>query len=169
MKFENDWLDRYLHQEHCIHENRGELTGIPFIHMLVLNGIKNGTITVKNPEVNAICERLHQSISNSLRVMLKAHPLIKEFQAQNIFVDTCFAAASYAARASIYSTLRISPGTWVFQHDMILNIPLITDLQLILKCQCRQMIIYKFLRCANFHRHSCDYQVGDEMIFNPIG
>ena len=95
MKFENDWLDRYLHPERCIHENRGELTGIPFIHMLVLNGIKNGTIRVKNPQANAICERSRQSISNSLKVMLKAHPPIKEFQAQNI-VDTCFAAASYA-------------------------------------------------------------------------
>ena len=66
MKFENDWLDRYLRPERCIQDKGGELTGIPFIHMLVLNGIKNGTITVKNPEVNAICERLHQSISNSL-------------------------------------------------------------------------------------------------------
>ena len=51
--------------------------------------------------------------------MLKAHPPIKEFQAQKI-VDTCFAAASYAARATIYSTWSISPaGTWVFQHDLI--------------------------------------------------
>ena len=41
--------------------------------------------------------------------MLKAHPPIKEFQAQNI-VDTCFVAASYAARATIYSTLHISQG-----------------------------------------------------------
>ena len=40
--------------------------------------------------------------------MLKAHPPINEFQAQNI-VDTCFAAASYAARATIHSILRISP------------------------------------------------------------
>ena len=86
----------------CIHDNGGEFTGIPFIHILVLNGIK---ITVKNPQAkNAICERLHQSISNSLRVMLKAHPPIKEFQAQNI-VDTYFAAASYAARATILPLL----------------------------------------------------------------
>ena len=46
-------------------------------------------------------------------------------------VDTCCAAASYAARSTIHSTLRISPGAWVFQRDMILNIPLLTDLQLI--------------------------------------
>ena len=42
--------------------------------MLVLNGIEDVTTTVKNPQANAIYEGLHQSISNSLRVMLKAHP-----------------------------------------------------------------------------------------------
>ena len=61
----------------------------------MLNGIKDVTTTVKNPQSNAISERLHQSISNSLRVILKAHPPMNEFQAQNI-VDTCFAAASYS-------------------------------------------------------------------------
>ena len=79
--------------------------------MLVLNGIKNGTITVKSPQTNATCERLHQSISNSPKIMLNAHPPIKEFQAQNI-VDTLF-AASYAARATISSTLPISSGIWL--------------------------------------------------------
>ena len=106
MKFEKDCLDRYLRPKGCIHYNGGQFTGIPFIHMLALNGIKIGIVAVKNPSTTAIRERLHQSISNSLRVMLKAHPPIKEFQAQNI-VDTCFADASYAARATIYSTLRI--------------------------------------------------------------
>ena len=66
MKFENDWLDRYLRPESCIHDNGGEFTGISFRHMLVLNGIINGTITVKNPQTYAICELLHQSISSSL-------------------------------------------------------------------------------------------------------
>ena len=45
---------------------------------------------------------------------------------------------------------------WVFQHDMILNIPFITDMQLILGYQC--------LRCDNFRRRSCDYKVGDEIL-----
>ena len=85
----------------------------------------------------------------SLRLMLKAHPPINEFQAQNT-VDTCFAAASYAARATIHRILCISPGAWVFQRDMILNILLITDLQFLR--QCRQVIIDEKPRQANFHR-----------------
>ena len=71
-------------------------------------------------------------------------------QAQNI-VDTCFAAASHAARATILSILNtISPGAWVFQRDMILHIPFIIDLQLI--HQRPQVISDKRLRHAKF-RH----------------
>jgi len=45
---------------------------------------------------------------------------------------------------------------------MILNIPLITDLQLI--HQRRQVIIDERLRCVDFHRRSYDYKVGDEIL-----
>ena len=75
------------------------------VGILMMGMIKiqiNGTITVKIPTANSICERLHQSISNSPRIMLKTHPPIKEFQAQNI-VDTLF-AASYAARTTCSSS-----------------------------------------------------------------
>ena len=52
MKFENDWLARYPRPERCIHDNGGEFTGVPFLHMLVLNGIKDMTTTVKNPQTS---------------------------------------------------------------------------------------------------------------------
>ena len=42
-------------------------------------------------------------------------------------MDTCFATAAYASKVAINCTLNISPGALVFQRDMILNIPLITD------------------------------------------
>jgi hypothetical protein len=68
MKFENNWLARYPRPERCIHDNGGEFTGIPFLHMLVLNVIKDVTSyhSQESTQANAICERLHQSISNSL-------------------------------------------------------------------------------------------------------
>ena len=73
-----------------------------------------------------------------------------------------FCSGSYAAREAIHSILRISPGAWVFQRDMILNIPLITDLQLI--HQRRQVIIDERLRRVNLRLRSYDYKVGDEML-----
>ena len=46
----------------------------------------------------------------------------------NDTIDTCFATTAHASKVAIHCTLNISPGALVFQQDMILNIPLITDL-----------------------------------------
>ena len=43
-------------------------------------------------------------------------------------MESCFATAAYASKVAIHCTLNMSPGALVFQRDMILNIPLITDL-----------------------------------------
>ena len=51
---------------------RFSLSRLPRLESLVGDDI--GTIAVKNPQTNAICERLHQSIRNSPRIMLKGHP-----------------------------------------------------------------------------------------------
>ena len=67
MLFENNWLAHYPRPSRCIHDNGGEFTGTASSHMLHANGIKSVTTTVKNPQANAICERLHQSISNTLQ------------------------------------------------------------------------------------------------------
>ena len=80
----------------------------------------------------------------------------------NDTIDTCFATAAYASKVAIHCTLNISPGALVFQRDMILNIPLITDL-LHLQEQ-RQIIIDERLRQANLRRRTFDYQPGDEIL-----
>ena len=87
MLFENYWLARYPRPSCCIHDNGGEFTGAAFAHMLRANGIKDVTTTVKNPQANAICERLHQSISNSLRTMLHKYPPNNIDQSNDI-IDT---------------------------------------------------------------------------------
>ena len=53
--FENHWLSRYPHPSWCVHDNGGEFTGVPFLCLLTVNGIKDVTTTIKNPQANAIC------------------------------------------------------------------------------------------------------------------
>jgi len=76
------------------------------MHMLVLNGIEIGTITVKNQQINAICERLHQSIGNSLCTSYVKGSSSNQGISSSEYCGYQF-AASYAARATIYSTLCI--------------------------------------------------------------
>jgi hypothetical protein len=49
----------------------------------------------------------------------------------NQLVNTEIANAMYATRATVHSTLKTTPGAMAFGRDMLLDIPLIVDLQLI--------------------------------------
>jgi hypothetical protein len=48
-----------------------------------------------------------------------------------LIVDTALQTAAYSARAAIHGSLKIMPGALVFRRDMILNIPLLPDLELL--------------------------------------
>ena len=71
---------------------------------------------------------MHQKVRNSLRAMTHAHPPERLQQAIDI-IDTCLANAAYVTHTVIHHTVDISPGALLFQRDMILNIPLIADLE----------------------------------------
>ena len=43
-------------------------------------------------------------------------------------MDAYFATAAYTSKVTIHCNLNMSSGALVFHRDMILNIPLITDL-----------------------------------------
>jgi hypothetical protein len=87
----------------------------PFLHMLCVNGIKDVTATVKNPQANAICEQLHQSVGNPLQTILHTYPPNNIDHTKDI-MDTCFTTATYASKVAIYCTLNMSPGALVFKR-----------------------------------------------------
>jgi hypothetical protein len=77
-------------------------------------------------------------------------------------IDTAIADAVYALRCTYHSTLKTTPGGLAFGRDMILNIPLITDLQPLQKR--RQNLIDQRLIAASTKRFSHDYAIGDEVL-----
>jgi transposase InsO family protein len=161
MKFENEWLARYPRPLRCIHDHGTEFTGCDFQRILTLNGIKDVATSNKNPQANAVCERMHQTITNILRPLLHTH-VPQNDQAANDIIDTALATASYASRAAVHRTLSISPGALVFRRDMFLDIPLLADLETIRNK--RQVLIDENLRRQNLKRRSFDYQVGQQVL-----
>ncbi|KAG7373312.1 hypothetical protein IV203_034036 [Nitzschia inconspicua] len=112
-------------------------------------------------------ESMHQAIGNALRVLTTLEPPTGADSARQ-FVDTAIADAVYAARCTYNSVLKTTPGGLAFGRDMILNIPLITDLQQLQKR--RQQLIDQRLILANTKRFSYDYAIGDEVLkltYNP--
>ena len=89
------------------------------------------------------------------------YPLHNDEQANHV-IDTALQTAAYAARATIHSSMKISPGALVFQRDMLLDIPLIADLHLLQ--QKRQALINERLFQANRARISHDYQPQEEVL-----
>ena len=117
-----------------VHDPGGEFTGADFQTLLQNCCIKDVCTSAKNPQANAVCERMHQTVGNVLRTLLHGEPPqnIDGEPPQNIatakeFVDEALSIAMHAMRVGIHTTLGSSPGNLVFNRDMFLNIPLIAD------------------------------------------
>ena len=166
-QFEHQWLTRYTKPKRVVFGQGNEFLGEEFQRILRQHGIQPAGSTVKSPQSNVVCERLHQSIGNSLRALNYEQPLrTKEAAAE--LVQTTLQTAAYAARSAIHTTMKLAPGSIAFHRDMILNIPLKVDFELLR--QRRQTLIDKNLVKANAKRIDFDYQPGQQaykLVHNP--
>ena len=167
-QFANCWLSRYPWPQKCVHDNGGEFTGWEFQQLLEQCRIQDAPTTSRNPQANAICERMHQTMGNVLRTLLHGHPINNELQAEAI-VDNALATTMHTLRSSVSRSLNYhSPGSLAFHRDMFLNLPLQADLEAIR--QRRQLLIDDNLRRQNEKRRHYDYQVGQlVLVKDPDG
>ncbi len=78
--------------------------------------IKKMSITKRNPQANAIVERVHQTIGNMIRM----------FQVQNMEEEKPWTAVlstvAFAVRATVHTTTNATAMQLAFGRDAILNI-----------------------------------------------
>jgi transposase InsO family protein len=160
-QLETQWLNRYPKPAKCIFDQGNEFLGEAFQAVLRRRGVKPSASTVKNPQSNAVCERLHQSIGNTLRALNYNPPPLSEIEAAER-VNSALQIAAYAARTAIHTTMQESPGNLAYHRDMMLNIPLIVDFEIIR--QRRQALIDKNLLKANAKRYDFNYQPGQKIL-----
>ena len=154
MKFRQCWLARYPWPQRCVHDNGGEFTGWEFQRTLEKTHIKSAPTTSHNPQANAICERMHQTVGNILRTLLHENPP-RDVKGAKELIDDALSMAMHALRSSVHTTLGGSPGSLVFSRDMFLNIPLIADWHAI--TQRREQLVNENLIRANKKRRTFDY------------
>ncbi|KAE9198591.1 hypothetical protein PF004_g19500 [Phytophthora fragariae] len=109
ISFERVWLCRYPRPKRVVYDLGPEITGDEFQLLLKSMAIKDKPITAKNPQANAICERVHLELMNILRVRPDLHDQL----------ETALDYAAYAIRASYHSILRASPAQLLFGEDML--------------------------------------------------
>jgi transposase InsO family protein len=161
MHLENCWFSRYPLPLRCIYDQGTEFIGWPFQSLLQRHGVQSVPTSVKNPQANAICERMHQAVGNALRVFTSQHPP-QNIETAKQLVDMALSNAMYATRAAVHGSLQATPGSLAFGRDMILDIPLIADFRALQEQ--RQLLIDQRLVEANRKRFSHDYQVGDQVL-----
>jgi hypothetical protein len=127
--FQNHWFSRYLWPTKCVHNNGGEFTGWKFQRLLEQTGIQDRATTSRNPQSNAICERMHQTVGNVLRTLLHGN-IVNNNEQANTIIDNALATAMHITRSATSRTLgNNSPGALAFHRHMFLNLPFQADLQ----------------------------------------
>ena len=117
-------MARYPWPKRYIHDNEGEFTGWEFQNLLRATYIKYVPTTSRNTQANTICERMHQTVGNVLRVLLYTNPP-RTVENTADLIDQALATAIHSMRVNTTTTLKGYPVSLVFGRDMFLDINLI--------------------------------------------
>jgi hypothetical protein len=157
---EQTWYARYPWPTEITYDRGNEFIGHAFQTDFIKNeyGTKVRGATVRNPQANAILERVHQVVAN----------LVRTFDLENSDVDEndpwsgILAAAAFAVRSTFHTTLQATPGQLVFGRDMIFNIKHVANWQSIKDR--KQKLINKNNQKENKSRIRHTYKPGNKVL-----
>jgi transposase InsO family protein/exonuclease VII small subunit len=158
---EQEWFARYPWPTQVTFDRGSEFIGKDFQKMIKEDyAIKAKPITVRNPQANAIVERIHQVIGN----------MVRTFELENNYLDEddpwkgILSATAFAIRSTYHTTLQHTPGQLVFGRDMIFNIKHAANWEYIK--QRKQQIINQNNKRENAKRKKHTYNVGDQVLLS---
>jgi hypothetical protein len=156
------WFSRYPRCRYIIYDN-----GIEFkLHFRALcdsYGIKRKPTSVKNPQANAILERIHAVIMN----MLRTSEINMADSVKTSDIDIFLTDAAWAIRSTYHTVLKASPGAAIFGRDMLFDIPFIADWKKI--GEHRQLLTDRNTSRENEGRIDYDYKVGQKVLIRKEG
>jgi hypothetical protein len=119
-------------------------------------GRKLKPVTTRNPQANAIIERVHQTVGNVIRTF-NVHAMDQDDPWTGML-----AAAMFAVRATHHTTLQASPMQLVFGRDAILNIKHVSNWEHIRER--KQLRINENNKRENKSRREHDCSLGDKTL-----
>jgi transposase InsO family protein len=157
---EQTWLTRYPIPQILTYD-RGTEFMAEFAKMIENDyGIKRKGITVRNPQSNAILERVHQTIGNMIRTFSK-----DDLDEQDPW-GGILAATMFAVRATYHTTMQATPTQLVFGRDAILNTKFEANWAFI-KEQ-KQKLINKNNKKENASRILHTYRINDLVLYKNV-
>jgi hypothetical protein len=125
--------------------------------------MKRKPTIVKNPQANAILERIHAVLGNMLRT--SELDMAKMVKASDI--DVFLSDAAWAVCSTYHTVLKASPGAAIFGRDMLFDILFIADWQKIREH--RQQLTDLNIAHENEGRIDYDYKVGQKVLLRKEG
>ena len=126
-------------------------------------GIKKKPITTRNPQANAIIERVHQTIGNMLKTF-------KLYDRNDIDQEDpwtgILAAIMFGLRATYHATTQATPMQLVYSRDSIVTTKFQADWKFIKDR--KQKIIAANNARENAKRIKHTYQVGDKVLLQRV-
>ena len=156
------WLCRYPRCQQIIYDNGSEFK-LHFAALCDSYGIKRKPTSVKNPQANAILERVHQVLMN----MLRTAELDMADSVDPEDISTFLNDAAWAIRSTYHTVLKASPGAVIFGRDMLFDIPYLADWTKI--GEHRQKLTDLNTLRENKGRVDYDYQVNEKVLIVKDG
>ena len=122
-KLEQTWLVRYPWPEKIICDRGKEFMAEIKQTLRDDYDINQRFITARNPQANAMLERVHQTIGNMIRTFRIADA---EIDAEDPF-SGILSAVAFATRATVHTTLDATPSQLVFGRDPIIGTKYLAD------------------------------------------
>ena len=153
---EYTWLTRYPWPTEIRMDRGREFAGEVAAALKTEYGIQRKLITTRNPQANAIVERIHQVVGDMLRTrdIRGKDTLDPEFGWTGVL-----SAVRQAVRSLVHTTTRATPTQLVFGRDALLNVSFVADWQYIKER--KQHRILQNNKRENATRKDYDYKVGD--------
>ena len=118
---------------------------------------------IKNPQANAILERIHQVVTN----MMRTSNLDMQETCTPDMIDDFIANVGWAICSTHHTVLGTTPGAAIFSQDMLFDIPYIADWSEIGKR--RQKQVDQSNKEENKNRIDFDYRIGTKVVLIKDG
>jgi len=156
------WFSWYPRCQYINSDNGSEFK-LHFEALCESFGIKRKPTSVKNPQANAILERVHQVISS----MLRTAEIDMATSVEPSDIDAFITNAAWAIRSTYHTVLKASPGAAIFGRDMLFDIPFLADWNKI--GEHRQCQTDRNTERENCSRRVWDHKVGDQVLLRKDG
>ena len=153
--FNKTWLARYPRPNEIIYDHGSEFQS-HFKNLILEYGIKPKPISVKNPQANAMVERVHQVLQNMLRAKNLSNHVFDYYDPWGQIL----ASVAWAVRSSYHSIKEATPAQLVFNRDMILNMAYMANWKSVADKRQHQINLDNIKE--NSKRINHDYAVGDK-------